>query len=190
MKRKKATAAEEAPREPTGTRETVVLAIDPGTRRAGYAVLKNPEKPTAVEHGVIRMKDSLPIEVRLHLFHEQLMEIIGRVNPTIIAVEEPYIGRGAKASMAVGQAQAIALLAATSCGLPVRKYSPALVKLMSNGSGNASKDEVLTAVANELNIPDLKNHDEADALAVGLCHMGKERERYLETHDFNAKPGK
>lgn len=150
---------------------TLILGIDPGTLRTGYGVITLESQPTAVAHGVIRPKSSLPLETRLHLIHQDILQAIRDHAPAIIAVEEPYFGRSAKSSMAVGQAQAVALIAAVSQDIPLRRFPPAQVKQRATNSGRASKDDVRLAVQAQLQLPHLPESDAADALAIALCAL-------------------
>ena len=175
----------------TATPPKTVMGIDPGTRNTGYGVIENGAQPVPIEHGVLRMKQSLPLEERLHGIHVQLLEVIDRIQPDIIAVEEPFFGKGARSSMAIGQAQALALISAASRRIPLRKYSPATVKVQVTNNGRATKEEVRTLVAAQLSLTDLEHLDAADALAVALCCISRHQaEQVLNESKKNEKrPG-
>ena len=155
---------------------TLILGIDPGTLRTGYGIITLESQPTTIGHGVIRPKSSLPLEARLHLIHQDLLRIIHEHAPDIIAVEDPYFGKSAKSSMAVGQAQAVALIAAASQHIPLRRFPPAQVKQRATNSGRASKDDIRLAVQAQLQLPHLPESDAADALAIALCAVATLKE--------------
>lgn len=157
----------------------LIMGIDPGTLATGYGVITNQPVPTPVDHGTIKINRSLPIEQRLHQIHAALASIIDHHLPTVIAVEEPFLGKNVKSAIAVGQAQAIAFLAAASRGIPVHKYSPRTVKIQVTNTGAADKKQVRDLVAATLEISDLPLEDAADALAVALCHIGAQKEATL-----------
>lgn len=163
----------------TNPETRLIMGIDPSTVATGYGVITDEQNPRPVAHGVIRAKGNLPIEERLHQMHTGLLEVIGKYKPDTIAVEEPFFGMNAKSSMAVGQAQAIAFIAASSNRIPLHKYPPATVKTQVTNDGRADKKQVRDLVAATLNIPDLPLTDEADALAVALCHLGSQKEREI-----------
>jgi crossover junction endodeoxyribonuclease RuvC len=95
--------------------------------------------------------------------------------PDVIAVEEPFVGRGERQfigpAIAVGQAQALVFIGAASQNLPVFRYSPAQVKLVVVNYGAATKEQMQQIIAATLNLPEIPDSDAADALSVGLCHL-------------------
>ena len=164
-----------------------VLGIDPGTQHLGYGLLevKNWEGHY-VTAGVLNASKSLSIGERLHRIHSELLQVVGSWRPDVIAVEEPFIpvegaARGGyktsvRSAIAVGQAQAVALLAAAQYNLPVFRYPPSQVKSAVSGYGQGSKDQVATMVGLLLKLPSPPEpSDAADALAVALCYIQQER---------------
>ena len=161
-----------------------ILGIDPGTLRMGYGVVEGGQEPRAVHWGVLTAKGSLPLHQRLHCLHVGLQEALTRWTPTEVAVEEPFVGSGERryvqAAMAIGQAQAMAFIAAAGCGLPVFRYSPALIKQSVADYGAASKEQVQEMVRVLLELESLPTpSDAADALAVALCHWRQHRTKEL-----------
>lgn len=153
----------------------LILGIDPGTRVTGYGLILDAAPPALEAHGCIRPPPSLPLEERLHRIHQALLELIESHHPDLVAVEDTYIGRSPKSSLALGQAQAAALIAAASRQVPLRRYPPSLVKEMTTGRGNASKDQVRNALTMILGSPARLATDAADALGVAytasLCRQ-------------------
>jgi len=98
-----------------------VLGIDPGTIRMGYGVIDEDGGEMAlVASGVLSAPARDPIERRLWRLYEGLQGLIADYRPTAMAVEEPFVVQGPRRSaMAVGEARAIALLAAAGHGIPV-----------------------------------------------------------------------
>ena len=158
-----------------------VLGIDPGTLRMGYGVLASSsageggDQPRADDYGVIALPSTMPLEQRLYQLHTHVLNLIHIFNPDAVAVEEPFVGKGERQfigpAIAVGQAQALVLIAAASQGLPVFRYSPAQVKLAVTDYGAASKEQMQRAIAATLGLREIPESDAADALSVGLCHL-------------------
>lgn len=152
-----------------------VLGIDPGTVKLGYGVLETAPQPAVAEHGVIALPASLPLEQRLYQLFTHVLNLISVFRPQVIAVEEPFLGRGERhfvgPALAVGQAQALVLIAAASQAIPVYRYSPAQIKKSVADYGAASKGQVQRAVAAALGLAETPESDAADALAVGWCHL-------------------
>ena len=151
-----------------------ILGIDPGTLKMGYAVIGGGPNPRADDYGVISLPSKMPLEQRLYQLHTHILNIIALFNPTAVAVEQPFLGRGEKSfpasSLAIGQAQAVVFIGAASQGIPIFKYAPAQVKSAVADYGNATKEQMRQIVAATLGLNEIPESDAADALAVGLCH--------------------
>ena len=163
-----------------------VLGIDPGTVRMGYGLVEALDsdvgRAEAVDFGVVALKSALPIEERLYQLHSHVLNMISIWVPDVVAVEEPFLGKGearfVSPALAVGQAQALVLIAAAGQAIPVARYSPAQVKLAVSDYGAASKEQVQQMVRALLNLDETPSpSDAADALAIALCHL---RQRQLE----------
>lgn len=150
-----------------------ILGIDPGTLKMGYAVIG--EGPHADDYGVIALPSKMPLEQRLYQLHTHILNLIAIFNPTAVAVEQPFMGKGERAfpssAMAVGQAQAAVFIGAASQGIPIYKYAPAQVKSAVADYGAATKEQMRQIVAATLQLDEIPASDAADALAVGLCHL-------------------
>lgn len=96
-----------------------------------------------------------------------------------VAVEQVFVARNPSAALKLGQARGAAISAVVSAGLPVFEYTPRLVKQAVVGAGGAEKQQVQHMVRILLNMNDKLVEDQADALAVALCHahMGASRAR-------------
>ena len=121
-----------------------------------------------------------PISTRLHSLFDQLSVLIDDWRPTEVAVEEPFAGRNIRAAMAIGHAQAVAMVAAASRGLTVSNYVPRRVKQAVTDYGGSSKEQVQDMVAVLLG-PEAAGvpSDAADALAVAICHINSTHTQHL-----------
>jgi crossover junction endodeoxyribonuclease RuvC len=125
---------------------------------------------------VIAPKARLPVEQRLQHIFSELGDIIARFQPTVMAVEEPFVGTNVRSAMAVGEARTVATLAATLAGLPVRHYPPARIKQAVAGYGQGEKAQVREMLRLQLGLDDLPDDlNASDALAVALCHAMQHR---------------
>ena len=149
-----------------------VLGVDPGTYNMGIGVVDTSEGAQKFVHSqVVNAKRSESIAIRLNFLFESLTECIDVWNPDSIAIESPFVGKNMRSALAIGQAQAIALLAAAGRGLSVRTYSPREVKQSVAGYGGSSKEQVRDMVWAVLDINDITNSlDASDAIAIALCH--------------------
>ena len=64
----------------------------------------------------------------------------------------------------------VARAACGAAGIPTAEYAPAAVKAAVVGYGRASKQQVQQMVQRLLGLEKVPATDEADALAVGICH--------------------
>jgi crossover junction endodeoxyribonuclease RuvC len=161
-----------------------ILGVDPGTINLGYGVVDGEEEMRMVDCGVINLPARLPMEERLHSLYNELSKIIVKHKPSEVAIEEPFIGNNAKSAFAIGKAQAIAILAAVTQGLPVYYYSPAKVKQQITSYGQSDKQQVQEMVRVQLGLSELPQpSDAADALAVAMCHIQQRRlNQWLTEH--------
>lgn len=150
-----------------------VLGVDPGTFRMGVGILDSEDGRLKLVHtGVLRARRGEPLYRRLHHLYEDLLRVISTWRPGVMAVEAPFVANNVRAAMAVGQAQAVAMVAAARNDIEVQGYSPREVKLAVTDHGGSAKEQVEEMVRVLLDLPaDWKEpSDAADALAVAICH--------------------
>jgi crossover junction endodeoxyribonuclease RuvC len=150
-----------------------VLGIDPGTLNMGYGLVDEVDaKITMVDCGSFSMPSKVPMEKRLCHFFDKLGDIIDRYQPSDVAIEEPFVASNVRSALAIGRAQAIAILAAATKNLPVFRYLPAQVKQQVTDYGGSSKEQVQRLVIMQLGLAEFPYaEDAADALAVAICHV-------------------
>jgi crossover junction endodeoxyribonuclease RuvC len=150
----------------------VVLGIDPGSRRCGYAVVARVgRRLEARESGVLEPRDG-PLAERLAFLLDGLCAAIARSGATAVSVETAFCGHSPRSALVLGQARGVALAAAARAGLPVFEYAPAAVKLAFTGNGRAGKPQMLRTALGMLGVS-ARLPDEADAIAVAVCHLSR-----------------
>jgi crossover junction endodeoxyribonuclease RuvC len=85
-------------------------------------------------------------------------------------VEATFVSRDAAATLKLGQARGVAMLAPARAGLTVAEYAPNVVKKAVVGAGHAEKRQIRVMVAMLLPRAVVETDDAADALAVAICH--------------------
>jgi crossover junction endodeoxyribonuclease RuvC len=149
-----------------------VIGIDPGSRVCGYGVLES--RGGEVKHltsGAIAPGNSLPLNQRQRIIHDSLMKVIGDHSPEAMSVEDIFFAKNAKSAIKLGEARGVALLAASSSGIPVFEYPPTRIKLALTGRGRANKSEVRRMLSLILGVSDFETEDASDAVAIALCHI-------------------
>lgn len=148
-----------------------IIGIDPGLRRTGYGVidvLGNNLK--FVTSGTIRSDDKLSLASRLSTLYDGLFKIIHSFMPEEAAVEQTFVNKDATATLKLGQARGIALLAPAQAGLPVAEYAPNSIKKAVIGVGHGEKQQIHMMVKVLMPRASFDSSDAADALAIAICH--------------------
>lgn len=156
------------------TEGLVVLGIDPGLTRCGYAAVQatGPNSAVALSMGVIRTAATDPLPKRLAELRHELAELIDEFRPHAVAVEQVFFQTNVRTAMSVGQASGLALAEAWACGCEVVQYTPNQVKGAVAGWGAADKAQVQKMVQARLGLSTVpKPPDAADAAALALCHL-------------------
>ena len=150
-----------------------ILGIDPGTRHLGYGIVDAEGSSVLyVACGTINCSDKMPMPERLKHLYAELEKVITTYHPGCAAVESPFFSENARSALAIGKAQAVAVLAAANAGLEVFEYPPARIKSHIAGFGASAKEQVTRMVMLQLNITQPPpTTDAADALACALCHI-------------------
>ncbi len=148
-----------------------LLGLDPGLLRTGWGVIDAENNHlTYVASGVICVNPKASLAERLALIYEDLEVLIERYQPGEAAVEETFVNKNPLSTLKLGQARGVAMLAPARAGLSVAEYSPNLVKKTVVGAGHAAKQQVQMMVKTILPKSSVESEDEADALAVAICH--------------------
>jgi crossover junction endodeoxyribonuclease RuvC len=157
----------------------LVLGIDPGTYSMGVGAVEVDGDQYAVTLSTaLSPPRKAEIAERLAWLHEQLDSIVKDLNPEVVAIESPFVSRNVKAAVAVGQSQAVAMIAAASHGVPVATYAPREVKKAVTDYGGSSKEQVQEMVKVLLDLQEPPQpSDAADALAVAICHINASQGR-------------
>jgi crossover junction endodeoxyribonuclease RuvC len=148
-----------------------IIGIDPGLRRTGWGIVEADGVRLAfVACGLVvsDAEDALPY--RLRALHEGLCGVIAQYEPQEAAIEETFVNKDARATLKLGQARGMALLAPAQRGLPIAEYPPNLIKKTVTGTGHGEKRQVAAMVGFLLPKAKFDNTDEADALAIAICH--------------------
>ncbi len=154
----------------------IVLGIDPGSRRCGYGVVvREGGRLRVLESGVL-VPGEHPVAERLARILDGLGEVIARTRPAEVSIEQIFAGVSPRSALDLGQARGVALAASARAGLPVFEYQPAEVKLAFTGSGRASKEQMVRTARALLGI-DAALADEADAIALAVCHLARRAAR-------------
>src|SRR2546423_8551588 len=142
-----------------------------GLRRPGGGVIEMDGNRLAfIACGSVEPKDSLPLANRLLAIHEGLAAVLGDFNPAEAAVEQTFVNKDGVATLKLGQARGVAMLAPAMFGISVAEYAPNQVKKTVVGAGHADKNQIAVMLKILLPKADPKSADAADALAIAITH--------------------
>lgn len=146
---------------------TIIIGIDPGSRRTGYGVIRiEGNRHIYLNSGHLDVSHYSSAE-RLRRIFLGLQEIILSHQPQEAAIEQIFMHENPGSALKLGQARGAAIVA---LNIPIAEYSARQVKKSVVGHGAASKEQVQFMVKRLLNLGSKLQADAADALAIALCH--------------------
>ncbi len=148
-----------------------IIGIDPGLRRTGWGVLESLGSSLRfIAAGTLRSDAKLTLASRLCQLYDGLEAVLHQHAPHEAAVEATFVNKDAAATLKLGQARGIALVAPARVGLSVAEYAPNAVKKAVIGVGHGDKQQIKVMVDMLLPKATYDSDDAADALAVAICH--------------------
>lgn len=151
-----------------------VLGIDCGTEYTGYGVVELLSNGGlhCCSCGAIKVSPRQPMPQRLSKIFDTLQAIIREYKPENVSIEDVFYAVNVKSALKLGQVRGVAMLAASSAGLPVAEYAPLSIKSAVVGYGKADKFQVQQMVTRLLRLEAApESPDAADALAIAICHL-------------------
>ena len=148
-----------------------IIGIDPGLRRTGWGVIESDgNRLIFIACGSVETSDRVSTAERLKIIHEGLSRVLGDFAPVEAAVEQTFVNKDGAATLKLGQARGVAMLAPAVYGITVAEYAPNQVKKTVVGAGHADKNQIRVMLGLLLPKADPKTADAADALAIAITH--------------------
>ena len=150
-----------------------IFGIDPGSERTGYGCVETDgRRHRLVVCGALAAPASSSFPERLHVIHAGLAALLAECRPDCVAIENIFHAKNVRSALRLGHARGVALLAASSAGVPIVEYTPAEIKRAVVGFGRAEKQQVGQMVKLLLGLDAAPTpHDASDAVAVAICHI-------------------
>jgi len=155
------------------SKEQIILGLDPGFGRTGYAVLSgNKDHPSLKAFGLIETFPRSSQSIRLTEIITEVSKLIKKHHPTLVAMEKVFFAANTKTALKVGEARGALLVAIEQQHLPILEYTPPQVKLSVTGDGRADKRQIqkMLQIIFKQAQP-IKSDDAADAVAIALCAL-------------------
>lgn len=156
----------------------LILGIDPGTATTGYGLIRaKKDKYEVIDFGLIETDKNGSPGKRLEIIHIEMIKLLRKHKPDVMAIEKIFFARNAKTAIRVGQALGVMLLSAENMKTEIVEYAPGRIKKIVTGDGRADKKIIQKYVRKALGAKvrskkGKKTHfdNAADGLAVALCH--------------------
>jgi crossover junction endodeoxyribonuclease RuvC len=153
-----------------------VLGVDPGSAVTGFGIVEGaPGNFRYVAAGTIRFRPGEPMSERLRAIHARLLAIVDEFAPDALSLERNFVARNVQSAFRIGEARAIAMLAAAERELALYEYPPNTVKLAVAAFGHADKEQIACMVRRTLGLGSATElaSDATDALALAVCHLSR-----------------
>lgn len=146
----------------------MILGIDPGTQKIGYAVLEVKNKTYILKSsGLLKIKNK--DKKFLKEIKNQIDKLILKWKPKILSIEKVYFSRNQKTAMVVAEARGVILLSALEKDIKIKEYAPNEIKTIITGYGLADKNSMTKMIKLLLKLNNNKIEDDVvDAIALAL----------------------
>ena len=150
-----------------------ILGIDPGLASTGYGIIDFFEnRYRLVSYGVISTNSKELHGQRLLEIYTQLLSIIQKFQPKEASMETLYFSKNVTSAISVAEAKGVITLCLTQNCIPVKEYSPNIIKQSVTGTASADKKAVQEYIRLLLGLKTIPKPDHAaDALAAAITHI-------------------
>ncbi|MCX7999754.1 MAG: crossover junction endodeoxyribonuclease RuvC [Leptospiraceae bacterium] len=152
-------------------KEKIVLGIDPGTHRLGYAILKiaYPTKTQILDYGTKELKKNSSFYEAILFAHKNIRNLIRKHKPNLVCIEELFFQKNLKTASKVLQVRGVILLDCLEENIPVVELTATQVKKGISGSGRSDKKQIKKAIELIFKLPKQKGLDDSfDAIAIAF----------------------
>jgi len=149
-----------------------VLAIDPGTRYAGYAVIEKTTSVKLINYGLLKLSPRNSLVERIGELGTFFIEKIKEYDINEMCIETPFLFKNAATFLKLGYVRGVLYYIAHNNNIKISEYSPSEVKQAICAKGNATKAQVAQMVYKHFPTleKDLKD-DVTDAISIGLTRL-------------------
>lgn len=155
----------------------LVLGIDPGYERLGFALAKRENgRDSIIDSGCLRTPKTLTFAERLANLGQELEKIFAQHQPDLVAIEKLFFSKNQKTAGQVAEVRGLILYLAGCRKLPVVEYTPQQIKQTTTGFGGANKRQVINWIERLVSLPKKERlDDEFDAIGAALTGLSTHR---------------
>ena len=158
-----------------------IIGIDPGLINTGWGLIEVEGNVIRhIDHGLIKIKTSDDIAVRLLNIYEALILILSKYMPDEASIEKTFVNKNPNSSLKLVHARGVILLALAKKKLKCFEYAPNQIKKSIVGRGHADKDQIATMVTMLLSKKIEGTSDVSDALAIAITHAYQKHNKIAE----------
>lgn len=166
----------------------IILGIDPGFNKLGWAVIKKESSDFEIAAAsFIETESGENFEKRILKIGEDMNKIIKKYKPDALAIEKLFFTTNQKTALRVAEVKGIVMYLVALAGISVFEFTPLEVKMAICGYGKADKKQIrdmLKLTLKNCALP--KNDDACDAIAVSLtCFFLNKNLRCSEHRKLN-----
>ncbi len=104
------------------------------------------------------------------MIFREISLIIEKWQPQTMGIEQVFVNKNVDSALKLGQARGAAICAGTNADLDIGEYTPRAIKKAVVGNGAADKQQIQQMMKLLLKLAFEPQSDEADGLAIALCH--------------------
>jgi crossover junction endodeoxyribonuclease RuvC len=148
-----------------------IIGIDPGLASSGWGVVDfDNQRLIYIAHGCIETHPDRSGAERLFYIYKAFCSVLDAYKPGESAIETLYFGRNITSAMPVAEARGVLSMALAEREIPVREFTPGLIKQAVVGKGAAEKRQIQEMVRLILGLDAVPAPDHAaDALGAAIC---------------------
>lgn len=156
----------------------IVLGIDPGSAKLGYAFLKKQDDTVECLDAGTMVFPKVALSKKLYLLYKKLDELMSCYSVSAVSIESIFTHKNVQSSFVLGHIRGVCMMTGEKYKAPVAEYAPKKIKKLVTGSGNAPKTQVAMSLSALLDMPELQESrysDTTDAIAVAWTHLMSQR---------------
>jgi len=151
----------------------IVLGLDPGIDRLGWAVLSDTDEGIELGHyGLVTTDKTKDSTFRLGEIAADLRKLITTHHPDTLCIESLFFSVNAKTAMLIAEVRGVLKATAAGQKVSVRELHPMQLKKKLLGTGKGTKKQMQAAMKSLFGLDGkFKTDDVADAIAIAYIGL-------------------